>query len=165
MDGAAPTTAEQMARLLGAPQPLAPWTLPCGTRLTQRWTRDGFHGYAPGMDGHLIAGSYNSAQRCSWSTGKRRLTSTLRPDTITLIPASHDGQWTLNGRLEVSHVYLSKQRLQSCITSFEKARSVELVDRLGFEDPAMARVLELLSHEATSQSAPKLFLAEALDLL
>lgn len=165
LDKLVPRTAEQMAQLLGGPQPLAPWTLPCGTRLTQRWTRDGFDGYAPGMDGHLIAGYYRSPQRCSWSMGNRRLAANLRPGTITLIPAAHDGQWTLGGRLEVSHVYLSKQRLIACAASFEKARPMELVDRLGFEDPAVARVLELLSQEAASQSAPTLFLDEALDLL
>ena len=154
-----------MARLLGNSQPMAPWTLPCGTRLTKAWTRDGFDGYAPGMDGHLVAGYYRQPQRCSWTVENRRLASVLRPGTITLIPASHDGQWTLSGRLEVSHVYLSKQRLQFCAESFERARSPELVDRLGFEEPAIARVLELLANEAASQAAPTLFLDEVLDLL
>lgn len=158
-------TAAQMARLLGRPQPLAPWTLPCGTRLTAAWTRDGFHGYAAGMDGHLIAGYHRRPQRCSWSVENRRLEATLRPGTLTLIPATHDGQWTLAGRLEVSHVYLTDQRLQSSAAQLEKARPVELVGRLGYEDPSLARVLELLSQEASSQAAPTLFLDEVLDLL
>jgi AraC family transcriptional regulator len=117
------------------------------------------------MDGHLVAGYYRRTQRCSWSVENRRLSSALRPGTITLIPAGHDGQWTLEGRLEVSHVYLSNQRLQFCAASFERARPVELVGRLGFEDPGVARVLELLSQEAATQSAPTLFLDESLDLL
>lgn len=158
-------TAEQMAQLLGTPQPLAPWTLPCGTRLTATWTRDGFHGYAPGMDGHLIAGYHRRAQQCSRSVENRSFAAILAPGTLTLVPAAHDGQWTLAGRLEVSHVYLSNERLQSCVAQFERARPVELVRRLGFEDRAVARVLELLSQEASSQSAPTLFLDEALDLL
>src|SRR5262245_8368552 len=91
-------TAEQMAELLGSPQPVAPWTLPCGTRLTTPWTRSGFHGYAAGMDGHLIAGYHRRAQRCSWSVENRRLDGILRPGTLTLIPATHDGHWILEGR-------------------------------------------------------------------
>jgi AraC family transcriptional regulator len=158
-------TAEPMARLLGGRQPLAPWTLPCGTRLTPCWTRDGFHGYAPGMDGHLIAGYHRRARRCSWSVENRCLTSVLRPGTVTLIPATHDGEWTLEGRLEVSHVYLSNERMQFCAASFDRTRPVELIDRLGFEDAAVARMLELLSQEAAAHAAPTLFLDEALDLL
>jgi len=88
------------------------------------------------MDGHLVAGYYGRAQRCSWSVENRRLTSILRPGTITLIPAAHDGHWTLEGGLEVSYVYLRNQRLQFCAASFERARPEELVDRLGVEDPA-----------------------------
>ena len=157
-------TAEQMARLLGSPPPLAPWTLPCGTRLTAAWTRGGFHGYAPGMDGHLIGGYYRRPQRCSWSLENRRLVATLRPGTITLIPTTHDGQWTLAGCLEVSHVYLSDARLQASAALFGRT-PVELIRRLGFEDPSIARVLDLLREEAESQSAPTLFLDETLDLL
>src|SRR5262249_24778752 len=141
-------TAEQMARLLGRPQPLAPWVLPCGTRLTRSWTRDGFSGYAPGMDGHLVGGYHRRAQRCTWSMGSQRLAAVLPAGTITVIPAGHDGHWTLDGPFEVSHVYLSNQRLQSCAAAFERTRPVELVDRLGADDPATARVLELLSQEA-----------------
>ena len=158
-------TAEQMAQLLGRAQPLAPWTLPCGTRMTTAWTRDGFHGYAAGMDGHLIAGYHRRARRCSWSVENHRLVGTLRPGAITLIPATHDGQWTLAGPLEVSHVYLSNERLQTCAASLSLPTPVELIDRLGFEDSGVARVLELLSQEALSQSAPTLFLDELLDLL
>jgi hypothetical protein len=81
------------------------------------------------MDGHLVAVHYRSARRCSCSIENQRLASILRPSTIILIPASHDGQWTLGDRLEVSHVYLSKHRLLAYAASFEIARPVELVDR------------------------------------
>lgn len=158
-------TVEQVARLLGKPQPMPPWTLPCGTRLTPAWTCDAFRGYAPGMNDHVISGYYRRKQRCSWSTGNQRLAATLRPGTLTVIPATCDGQWAMEAPLEISHVYLSDQRLKFCAESFERAKPVELVGRLGCEDLSAARVLELLSQEAGSPSAPTLFLDEALDLL
>jgi hypothetical protein len=46
-----------------------------------------------------------------WSIGNHCMASLLRPNTMILIRASHDSQWTLGGRLEVSHMYLSKHRL------------------------------------------------------
>lgn len=158
-------TVEQVAGLLGKPQPLAPWSLSCGTRLTSAWACDAFRGYAPGMHDHVISGYYHRVQRCSWSLENRLLSATLRPGTVTLIPSTCDGQWGMEGCLEISHVYLSDKRLQFCAESFEKAKRVELIGRLGFEDPSTARVLALLSEEAQNQSAATLFLDEALDLL
>jgi AraC family transcriptional regulator len=158
-------TAEQVARLLGKPQPLSPWTLPCGTRLTPAWTCDAFRGYAPGLNDHVISGYHRRKHRCSWSAGNQGLTATLRPGTLTVIPATCDGQWVMEAPLEISHVYLSDQRLKFCAESLERAKPVELVGRLGFEDPSTARVLELLSQEAGSASSPTLFADEALDLL
>jgi AraC family transcriptional regulator len=158
-------TVEQVARLLGKPQPLPPWTLPCGTRLTPAWTCDAFRGYAPGMNDHVISAYHRREHRCSWSVGDQRMAATLRPGTLTVIPATYDGQWAMEAPLEISHVYLSDERLKFCAESFERTKPVELVGRLGFEDPSAARVLELLSKEAGSSSAPTLFVDEALDLL
>ncbi len=158
-------TAKQVAGLLGKPQPLPPWTLPCGTRLTPAWTCNAFRGYAPGMNDHVISGYHRRAQPCTWLVENQRFAATLRPGTLTSIPATHDGQWAMAGSLEISHVYLSDKRLQSCAESLQRAKPVELVGRLGFEDPSLARVLDLLSEEASSQTAPTLFLDEALDLL
>lgn len=158
-------TPDQVARLLGKPQPLAPWTLPCGTRLTPAWTCDAFRGYAPGMKDHVISGYHRRALPCSWSVENQIFAGMMRPGTLTVIPATWDGRWAMAGDIEISHVYLSDQRLQFCAESFERAKTVELVGRLAFEDASSARILELLSNEAKRQSAPTLFLDEALDLL
>jgi AraC family transcriptional regulator len=163
--GAVEKTVAQVAGILGQPQPLAPWTLPCGTRLTTAWTHDGLDCYAAGMGSHLIVAYHREKTRCSWSLENRRLTATLRPGTLTVIPANYDGYWTVEGRLSASHVYLSDKRLQSCAEQFGKASPVELAGRLGQEDSAAARVLEILSQEAGKQSAASLLLDELLDLL
>lgn len=157
-------TAKQVARLIGKPQPVAPWTLPCGTRLTTPWTSGPYHGYAPGMRDHVLSVYHGEARRCTWKVEGQRLGATLRPGTFTLIPSTCDGQWEME-QVRFAHVYLSDQRLQSCAELFQKARPIELVGRLGFEDPSVARVLELLSAEASRRSAPTLFLDELLDLL
>jgi AraC family transcriptional regulator len=80
-----------MRRLLGTPLPLAPWVLRCGSQLTQRWRRDGFDGFAPGMPGHLVATYYRHEQTCRWTMENEPLAARLRSGTVTVIPESHDG--------------------------------------------------------------------------
>jgi AraC family transcriptional regulator len=162
-----PSVAEQMGRIEGARLPLAELSLACGTRVTRPWTRDGFHGYVPGMAGHIISGYHGRSQDCSWRLESHRLVARIRPGTVTVVPESHDGQWDLSGPIEVSHVYLTSARLQSCCEAIISPRRVELIARVGFEDSTIASLLAMISHEALIQDgAPsRLFIDRALDLL
>jgi AraC family transcriptional regulator len=157
---------EGMARLLGRRPPLAPHVLSCGSQLTRRWIRDGFRGYAPGMPGHLVATYYDHGPDCAWTSEGRRLAAQLRRDTITLIPDQHDGDWALAGPAEVSHAYLTADRLQACAALLAEGRSFELLDRVGFEDPTTAGLLQLLAlNGALVDPSSRVFVDRALDLL
>lgn len=165
-DSSGRNASEAMARLLSVPPPLAPSTLGCGTQLTRRWIRDGFEGYAPGMAGHLIATYHGRSQSCSWTLEERRLEDRLRPGTLTIVAEGHDGRWTLSGPIEVSHVYLTNERLQTCADIVASGRRVELMDRLGFDDPVASRILEILSdEEVLGDPAARLLIEQAVDLL
>lgn len=156
-----------MARLLAMRLPLSPTTLACGTQLTRRWTREGFDGYAPGMAGHLIATYHGREQACSWSLEGRQLRDRLRPGTVTVVAEGHDGQWSLAGPIEVSHVYLTNDRLQACAELIGGGARIEMLDRLGFQDPVAARILEILSDEDVLGGDPsaRLLIDQAVDLL
>jgi AraC family transcriptional regulator len=157
---------EGMARLLGRRPPLAPHVLSCGSQLTQRWTRDGFRGYAPGMPGYLVATYYDHGPECAWTSEGRRLAAQLRRDTITLIPDQHDGDWELAGAADVSHAYLTADRVQACADLLAEGRSFELVNRVGFEDPTTARLLQLLAlNGALVDPSSRVFVDRTLDLL
>jgi AraC family transcriptional regulator len=55
---------------------------------------------------------------------------------------------------------------QSCADLIAGGKRIELIDRVGFEDPTAARVLDLLSHEAAlGDRSSRLFLEQAVDLL
>lgn len=165
-DAAARNASEAMQRLLATKLPLSPITLACGTQLTRRWTREGFHGYAPGMAGHLIATYHGREQACSWSVESQRLAARLQPGTVTVVADGHDGQWTLAGPIEVSHVYLTSERLQNCAELIGGDVRVEVLDRLGFEDPVVARILEILSDEdVLADPGARLLIEQAVDLL
>jgi AraC family transcriptional regulator len=83
-----------------------------------------------------------------------------------LIPDGHDGHWDIAGPLEVSHVYLTEERLQHCAELLGGGQRIELLDRVGFDDAATSHILEMLSQSSiTGDSASRLFVEQAIDLL
>lgn len=137
-----------------------------GTRLTERWRHGEFHAALPGMETHVIMTYYGAAQDSSWRQGGRRMSARTRPGTITLIPEGQDGLWDVEGPIEVSHVYLTNERLQKAAETLTTGKPVELIGRICFDDPVSSRILEMLSLEATAgDSASSLFAEQALDLL
>jgi AraC family transcriptional regulator len=155
-----------MSRLLGRPPPLAPSVLACGTQLTRRWTRDGFHGYAPGMAGHMIATYHGAPQACVWTMEGRRLADRLRPGTVTVVAEGHDGHWSLDGPVEVSHVYLTSDRLELCAQEIGSKMRADVLDRVGFDDPVSAHMLAILSDEnVLGDPSARLLVERMVDLL
>lgn len=160
------SAADEFGRLLGVPPALAGETLRGGTRLTRRWRHGAARGYLPAMTGHVLITGYGAAQDIAWRRGAERLGSRIRPGSITQIPQGHDGHLDIGGPLEVSHIYLSDRRLQHCGDEMAGGRRVELIDRVGFDDPTTARIMDLLSHEAiVADPGSRLFLEQTVDLL
>jgi AraC family transcriptional regulator len=158
---------QSMVRLLAAaPPPLAPIGLACGTQLSHRFTRGTRYGYAPGMPGHLVGTYYGDARHCAWTVEGRRLSAPLRPDTVTVVPERHDGNWEVEGPLHVSHVYLTNERLEHCRTLVGGRGNVELMTRVGSEDAVTSRILAILSDPGIiTEPGAKLLVDRAVDLL
>jgi AraC family transcriptional regulator len=160
------TAPEEIGRILDRPPLLSPQVLRGDTRLTQRWAHGGLHNHLKCMSGHVVMTYYGAAQHIEWRAGLTRLESRTQPGSITVIPEGHDGHWDIAGPIEVSHVYLTEKRLQSCSDLVAGGKRIELMDRLGFEDPTAARILELLSHEAArGDPSSRLLVEQAIDLL
>jgi AraC family transcriptional regulator len=156
----------EMERILDTPPDLAPAILRGDTRLTRRWRHGSLHDALPAMRGHVVMTYYSQPQDITWQVGRQRTVATTRPGTITLIPDGVEGRWDISGGIEVSHVYLTPERLQSCADPLTDGKSVELLGRVGFDDPTSARILELLAREAaTDDPSSRLFVEQALDLL
>ncbi len=157
---------DAIGRVLDRPPALAKEVLRGDTRLTQRWAHGALHDTLPGLAGHVIMTYYGAAQEITWRHGSNRFASRTRPGSITLIPEGHDGRWDIAGSIEVSHVYLTDERLQASAETLTEGKHVELIGRVGFDDRVAARVLELLSGEAAfGESSSKLFVEQAIDLL
>ncbi|WP_309086585.1 AraC family transcriptional regulator, partial [Chelativorans sp.] len=156
----------EMERILDTPPDLVPRMLRGDTLLTRRWRHGALHDTLPAMRGHVVMTYYSQPQEITWQSGRQRAASTTRPGTITLIPDGADGRWDISGGIEVSHVYLTPERLQSCADPLTDGKPVELLGRVGFDDPTSARVLELLAREAAADdTSSRLFVEQGLDLL
>jgi len=159
---------DEMARVLDQPPPVAEATLRDETRLTVPWCHGALHEYLPSMQEHVIIAFYGEPQELVWRLGGRqRLAGTARPGTITVIPKGHEGRWDIAGDISVSHVYLPHARLLDSADQLNARGPVELLDRVAFEDPVAARVMELLGRDAAMAADPaaRLFVEQATDLL
>ncbi|PDT33395.1 MULTISPECIES: AraC family transcriptional regulator [Sinorhizobium] len=164
--GLAGDPVDSIGRILDRPPALVGEALRSETRLTTRWSHGALHDSLPGLSSHVVMTYYGADQEISWRSGGRRHASRTRPGTITLIPEGHDGRWDIAGPIEVSHVYFPQERLQASADLLAGGKRVELIGRVGFEDPSAARILELLSREARlDDPSSRLFVEQAIDLL
>ena len=157
---------QEIGRILDRPPALAEQVMQGDTRMTRRWRHGALHDHLPGMSGHVVMTYYGDAQNIAWRDGGRKIVSRTKPGSITLIPHGHDGHWDIGGPIEVSHVYLSDERLQTCADLISRGKRVEPTDRVGFEEPIASRLMELLSREAdAADPSSRLFVEQAIDLL
>jgi len=158
--------ADEISKIIDNPVALTGVVLRDETRLTQRWQHGAIHDHLAGMNRHVVITFYGTPGEIAWRSGNSRLQSRTRPGAITLIPSGHDGRWDVDGPLDVSHVYLTEQRLQHCADVLAHGQQIELIDRVGFEDAATSHILQMLSQPfATEEPASRLFVEQAVDLL
>jgi AraC family transcriptional regulator len=157
---------EVVAGLFGAAPPLIDLAFGCGTLLTRRWTHGPVSGRVPPLGVHMLFAHFGAAQSIDWRGRDGPLRSRTRPGSITQIPSRTSGALSVEGPTETSHIYLADDRLRACAEAVAPGRPVEFVDRAGFDDPATARVLEMLSEPSLDVGpASRLFADHAIDLL
>lgn len=157
---------DRIGRILDRAPELVGEPLRGETLLTNRWGHGPLHDTLAGMPSHVVMTYYGRDQDIVWRTEGKRLTSRTRSGTITVIPEGQDGRWDIAGPIEVSHVYLPDDRLQAAAEQLAGGRRIALLGRVGFEDPAAARIMELLSRDAgAGDPSSRLFVEHAIDLL
>ncbi|AGH47929.1 AraC family transcriptional regulator [Sphingomonas sp. MM-1] len=156
-----------LARILDRAPPVAEAALRGDTRLTEPWGHGELHDYLDPMQGHVVITYYGEPQEIVWRRGAERLAGTTRSGSITIIPEGQDGRWDIAGPIGVSHVFLSNERLLACAEELNGGRPLELLGRVGFDDPVAARVMEMLGRDAAAATDPaaRLFVEQATDLL
>ncbi len=158
---------DEMSRILDRPPIALSDRLSGDTRLTGRWAHGELHDSLPGMPAHVVIAHHNRGTEITVRSGEGwQARARTTPGSIVVIPAGHDGRWDIDGGVDVSHVYLTQERLQKSADALTDGKSVELLDRLCFDDARVSRILALLSDEqASGDPSTRLFLEQAIDLL
>ena len=160
------TPDQEIALILDTPPAVVEQELKGGTRLTRSWKHGEIHDFLPAMNQHVVMTYYGEVQPITLQSDGKRYTTRTRKGSITIIPQGHEGRWDLAGPIEVSHVYIPPARLQECADQFAGGRPIELLDRVGVDDPTTMRILELLNREVIVESQTNaLFVEQTLDLL
>jgi AraC family transcriptional regulator len=156
----------EISKIIDTPVALNGEVLRGDTRLTRRWAHGALHDDLAPMTGHVVMTFYGAPQEIVLRSGASRIASRTKPGSITVIPDGHHGHWDIAGQLEVSHVYLSEQRLRSSADLLAHGQRIELIDRVGFDDAATSHILQMLSQpDITNDPASRLFVEQAIDLL
>lgn len=157
---------DELARIIGLAPPVAESRLRGDTRLTRPWGHGALHDRLPGLADNVIITYYGDAQDIVWRVGGDRHAGQTRPGTITIIPQAYEGRWDIAGPIGVSHVFLSGERLRESAEQLAGGAVVDLLPRVGFDDPVAARLMHMLGAEAASPDpSARLFVEQATDLL
>lgn len=157
---------EALGRILDRAPPVVDGSLRDATTLTGQWGHGELHDSLAGMQGHVIITYYGQPQEIVWRLEGQRLASTTRSGSITIIPEAHDGRWDIAGPIGVSHVFLPDTRLQAFADQLGASQSIDLLARVGFDDPMASRIMEMLGREPLmSDPSSRLFVEQAIDLL
>jgi AraC family transcriptional regulator len=157
---------EALGRSLDRAPPVVDGALRDATTLTGQWGHGELHDSLAGMEGHVIITYYGQPQEIVWRLEGQRLASTTRSGSITIIPEAHDGRWDIAGAIGVSHVFLPDSRLQAFAEQLGSREPIDLLARVGFDDPIASRVMEMLGREPVmADPSSRLFVEQAVDLL
>jgi len=159
--------ADELSRILSTALPIGSQLYGEEARITTRFRHGAVHGRVLPMSEHVIMTYYGASQLYSWQDGRRCSSGVKRPGVITLIPRGHEARWEVAGNVEVSHVYLSDVQLQSCAATLgSDAKTLQLEDRVSFDDPIAAHLLQVLAVEAANpREHSKVFADQTIDLL
>mgnify|MGYP003576744693 CR=1 FL=1 len=158
---------ERMARILDRPPVTMSDGLRGDTLLTGRWQHGPVHDTLATLPAHVIVAHHGGDGDMSLkASGGINIRAHSRQGTMVIIPKDQDGRWDISGNSDVSHVYLTHERLASTALEMTNGRDFDLVHRVAFEDPTVVHLVTMLSNEAmAAERGSRLFVEQAIDLL
>lgn len=158
---------DAMARILDRPPITMSEGLRGDTLLTGRWQHGPVHDTLAALPAHVIVAHHGGhGDMTLKAPGGINIRARSRQGTMVIIPKDQDGRWDIAGNSDVSHVYLTHERLASTALEMTNGRDFDLVHRVAFEDPTVVHLVTMLSNEAmAAEHSSRLFVEQAIDLL
>ena len=157
---------DEITRIVGKSFPVMPEVLQGETRLTGRWINEPYDATMRPMREHVIAIVFGGRATATVCVDGRKVVAPSPVGAVTIAPSGHYGHYHLDGRIEVSNIYLGPERLQSFADTLAEGRSFELLDRVNHPDLRLLAVMGLI---ATEVERPRqhscIYLEQALDLV
>ncbi|MES1925434.1 putative transcriptional regulator, araC family protein [Salinisphaera sp. T31B1] len=92
----------------------------------RHWPHGPLHDVIQPMSEHVLIASTGSMQRVQRRTGRLIERTTLRTNTLTIIPAGSSSRWDLDGPVDVMHFYLPPSLLEQTAEQLEQTPADEI---------------------------------------
>ncbi|MDR7134380.1 AraC-like DNA-binding protein [Lysobacter niastensis] len=160
-------TNEEVTRIAGGmgPPVLESW-LHGRTRVTGIWAPDPYEDDAQPMQDHVICAIHSGSGNAVARLGGEQLSAPNQRGGLNILARGHGGYWRVDGRVQVSNVFLGHDRLLGCADLLAEGRPFELIDRVNNVDPKLYGIMQVIRDEVSTPGPHGIiFLERALDLL
>lgn len=164
LNGAADATGE-MARVLAMNPVRTSLDRGWEGAVAQRWRHGALHEATAPMAEHVFMTYFGAARRIERCSGGKRVLSSTRPGSVTLIPAGQEDHWNIHGSLDAIHLYVSPSRLAAVAEASDLPLAPDLINRTGFADPIGSQLLSLIAAELDTPGVLDALYAEQLSTL
>lgn len=119
----------------------------------RHWPHGPIHDVIQPMTEHVLIVSFGPMQRVQRCTGRLIENTTLRTNTLTIIPAGSSSRWDLEGPVDVMHFYLPPSLLQQTAERLDQASSGDIQLRTAHPDTTASQLLAMIMSTLDSSAA------------
>ena len=132
--------------------------------LLRRWRGTSAVMVQPPLDQHYIVMHLGGAKRVARSCDGAPVSTIAERGSLTFVPAGTAFTWNTSGPIAFAHLYLRPQQLDEVMGSeFDlEGRGATLVERVGFRDPQLERLLGRMIEECESRTQASPLLLDSL---
>lgn len=105
------------------------------------WKHDALHDVVAPMADHVLMTFPSGSLGFERRTGKSVVRGTVRPGTVTVIPAGSTSRWDIPRPLDVIHFYLPQRTLERIALEAGISAPIDLRERSAHPDPVASRLL------------------------
>ncbi|SHL94487.1 AraC family transcriptional regulator [Halomonas cupida] len=110
----------------------------------RHWPHGPIHDVIQPMSEHVLIASFGPMQRVQRCTGRLLEHTTLRANTLTIIPAGSSSRWDLEGAVDVMHFYLPPSLLTQTAEQLDQIPSEDIQLRTAHPDTTASQLLAMI---------------------